>query len=292
MSTLANHAFMKMNGLGNEIVVVDMRGQAGAITADEARAAAQPDGAPYDQLMALHTARTPGTDAYVRIYNSDGSEAGACGNGMRCIAELLFKETGRPTLTFETKAGLLDCWKDDAPGLSTVDMGAPRFAWHEIPLAAAVDDTRAIDLQIGPAGKPILRAPSVVSMGNPHADFLGRRRQRLRPGEARAAVGARSDLSRAGEYFIGAGGVARAHRVAHLGAWRRSHPGVRIGRLRGGGRRGAPRSRRPRGDGDAAGRRPADRWRERDDHVLMTGPVEFEYEGKFAPALFAAAGAA
>jgi diaminopimelate epimerase len=165
MSTLANHAFVKMNGLGNEIVVVDMRGQAGAITADEARAAAQPDGAPYDQLMALHTARTPGTDAYVRIYNSDGSEAGACGNGMRCIAELLFKETGKPTLTFETKAGLLDCWKDDAPGRSTVDMGAPRFAWHEIPLAAAVDDTRAIDLQIGPAGKPILRAPSVVSSG-------------------------------------------------------------------------------------------------------------------------------
>ena len=58
MSTLANHAFIKMNGLGNEIVVVDMRGQAGAITAAEARAAARPDGAPYDQLMALHTART------------------------------------------------------------------------------------------------------------------------------------------------------------------------------------------------------------------------------------------
>ena len=93
--------------------------------------------------------------------------------------------------------------------------------------------------------------------GQPACHFLGRRRQRLRPGEARAAAGARSDLSRAGEYFVGAGGVARAHRVAHLGARRRSHPGVRIGRLRGGGRRGAPRSHRPRGDGDAAGRRPA-----------------------------------
>ena len=53
MSALANHAFVKMNGLGNEIVVVDMRAQPGAITADEARAAAQPGGAPYDQLMAL-----------------------------------------------------------------------------------------------------------------------------------------------------------------------------------------------------------------------------------------------
>src|SRR6185369_9745023 len=111
MSTLANHAFVKMNGLGNEIVVVDLRGQAGSITAAEARAAAQPDGAPYDQLMALHAARTPGTDAYVRIYNSDGSEAGACGNGMRCVAFLVSEESGRDMLAFETSAGLFKCWK-------------------------------------------------------------------------------------------------------------------------------------------------------------------------------------
>src|SRR6476646_3929450 len=132
MSALANHAFIKMNGLGNEIVVVDMRAEAGAITAAEARAAAQPGGAPYDQLMALYVPRTPGTDGFVRIYNNDGSEAGACGNGMRCVAELLFKETGKRTLTFETEAGLLACWKAD---------------------------------------QPILRAPSAVSMGNPHAIF-------------------------------------------------------------------------------------------------------------------------
>ena len=135
MTALANHAFIKMNGLGNEIVVVDMRGQPGTIGAAEARAAAQPGGAPCDQLMTLHAPRTPGTDAYVRIYNNDGSESGACGNGMRCIAELLFKETGKTALTFETKAGLLNCWKGDQPLVSTVDMGKPRFAWNEIPLA-------------------------------------------------------------------------------------------------------------------------------------------------------------
>ena len=98
MSALANHAFIKMNGLGNEIVVVDMRAQPSAITADEARAAAQPGGAPYDQLMVLYAPRTPGTDGFVRIYNNDGSEAGACGNGMRCVAELMFKETGKRAL--------------------------------------------------------------------------------------------------------------------------------------------------------------------------------------------------
>src|SRR5262245_40521200 len=102
MSTLADHPFVKMNGLGNEIVVVDMRSETGAVSAAEARASAQPACAPYDQLMTLHAPRTPGTDAYVRIYNNDGSEAGACGNGMRCIADILFNETGKSALTFET----------------------------------------------------------------------------------------------------------------------------------------------------------------------------------------------
>src|SRR3979490_2591243 len=94
MSALANLAFVKMNGLGNEIVVVDLRAQPGEISAAEARAVAGPQGAHYDQLMALHAPRTPGTDAYVRIYNNDGSEAGACGNGMRCVADVIAKATG------------------------------------------------------------------------------------------------------------------------------------------------------------------------------------------------------
>src|SRR5215813_10252067 len=146
MSTLANHAFVKMNGIGNEIVVVDLRTQGGVVSAGEARAAAQP--VPYDQLMTLHDPRTPGTDAYVRIYNNDGSEAGACGNGTRCIADILFKETGKTALTFETGSGLLNCWKAETPLVSTVDMGKPRFAWNEIPLTEEFRDTRAIELQI------------------------------------------------------------------------------------------------------------------------------------------------
>jgi diaminopimelate epimerase len=171
MSALANHSFFKMNGLGNEIVVVDLRGQASAIGAAEARIAAQSDGATCDQLMTLHAPRSPGTDAYVRIYNCDGSEAGACGNGMRCVAELLFEETGRRAMTLETKAGLLGCWKGDAPFTWTVDMGKPRFAWQEIPLAQAVQDTRAIPLRIGAPDQPLLHSPSALSMGNPHAIF-------------------------------------------------------------------------------------------------------------------------
>ena len=171
MSTLADHAFVKMNGLGNEIVIVDLRVASSVVSAAEARAVAQPGGLHYDQLMVLHAPRTPGTEAYVRIYNNDGSEAGACGNGMRCIAELMFGESGKTALTFETKAGLLNCWKGAQPRVSTVDMGMPRFAWNEIPLAEEFRDTRAIELQIGPIDKPILHSPSAVNMGNPHAVF-------------------------------------------------------------------------------------------------------------------------
>src|SRR5690242_5299427 len=171
MSALANHPFVKMNGLGNEIVVVDMRATPVPITEAEARAIAAPGGAPYDQLMALYPARTPGTDAFVRIFNSDGSEAGACGNGTRCIADILFKETHKSALTIETTAGLVNCWQGTVPLTSTVDMGAPRFGWRDIPLAEEFRDTRAIELQIGPIDAPILHSPSAASMGNPHAIF-------------------------------------------------------------------------------------------------------------------------
>ena len=130
MSALANRPFVKMNGLGNEIVVVDMRRQPAAISATDARAAAQPGGAPYDQLMALYPPRTAGTDSLVRIYNNDGSEAGACGNGMRCVVRRLFETTGQTAVTFETRAGLLNCWQGPQPDLYTVDMGAPKFGWQ------------------------------------------------------------------------------------------------------------------------------------------------------------------
>ena len=129
MGVLANRDFIKMNGLGNAIVVVDLRQGiqqdtqhdaqqvAQPIGADEARAAARQE--PYDQLMALYPGRS-GSDALIRIYNNDGSEAGACGNGMRCVASLVSAETGKAQLSFETSAGAIACWRT-ADGLFTVD---------------------------------------------------------------------------------------------------------------------------------------------------------------------------
>src|SRR6187399_353941 len=171
MSALANHAFAKMNGIGNEIVVVDLRDSRSGVTPEDARAIASPAGVPYDQLMVLLPPRLQGTEAFIRIYNNDGSEAGACGNGMRCVVRRLFEKTGQTAVTFETRAGLLNCWQGPAPDLYTVDMGAPKFAWQDIPLAEEFRDTRYIELQVGPIDAPVLHSPSVVSMGNPHAIF-------------------------------------------------------------------------------------------------------------------------
>jgi diaminopimelate epimerase len=289
MGALANQPFIKMNGIGNEIVVVDLRASGKTIGADEARAAAAPEGAPYDQLMALYPPRTPGTDALVRIYNNDGSEAGACGNGMRCIASLMSGQTGKSTLSFETAAGILNCWKG-ADGLFTVDMGPPRFKWNEIPLAEEFRDTRAIELQIGPIDRPVLHSPSAVSMGNPHAIFwvddveiydlakFGPLLENHPIFPERANITLAHIVSR--EHIVirtwerGAG-LTRACGSAACAAV------VAAARLRRTGRK--VKVTLPGGELTID-------WREKDDHVLMTGPVEFEREGTFDAALFGGAG--
>ncbi len=162
--------FAKMNGLGNQIIVADMRGRADRIAPAAARALAGDPATAFDQIMAIHDPRVEGTDNYIEIINSDGSQAQACGNGTRCVVQALAAETGRTAFTFQTLAGILTA-QEHADGLVSVDMGAPRFGWKDIPLAEEFHDTRMIELQIGPIDAPVLHSPSVVSMGNPHAIF-------------------------------------------------------------------------------------------------------------------------
>lgn len=162
--------FAKMNGLGNEILVVDLRQSPRVLSAAEVSAIARMPKMQFDQLMALHRPKTSGTAAFVRIYNNDGSESGACGNGMRCIAWSERELSGKTAMVFETARGLLRATAMDIATIS-VDMGTPRFAWADIPLAEPFADTRHIELQIGPIDKPVLHSPSVVNVGNPHAIF-------------------------------------------------------------------------------------------------------------------------
>ncbi|RWO37483.1 MAG: diaminopimelate epimerase [Mesorhizobium sp.] len=162
--------FAKMNGIGNEIIVADMRGRADRVAPAAALALNADAATKFDQIMAIHDARTPGTAFFIDILNSDGTGAQACGNGMRCVVQALAAETGQKTFAFETVAGILNA-EEHADGLISVDMGKPHFGWQDIPLAEEFRDTRMIELQVGPIDAPVLHSPSVVSMGNPHAIF-------------------------------------------------------------------------------------------------------------------------
>lgn len=162
--------FARMNGIGNEIIVVDMRGRDDRVAAAAALALNDNPATHFDQIMAVHDPRTPSTDAFVEILNSDGSPAQACGNGTRCVVQALAAETGRTVFALETVAGILNA-QEHEDGTISVDLGKPRFGWQDIPLAEEFRDTRMIELQIGPIDTPVLHSPSVASMGNPHAIF-------------------------------------------------------------------------------------------------------------------------
>lgn len=270
--------FVKMNGLGNEILAVDLRGRAKVMSAAEVRTIAADQRSRFDQLMALHDPKTAGTEAYVRIYNADGSEVEACGNGMRCIGWLAAQATGRRALRFETVAGVLDVTVDGIDRI-TVDMGRPRFGWAEIPLRDVFHDTTRIELQIGPIDEPVLHSPSVVNVGNPHAVFwvdnvmdydLGRFGPLLenhpmfpeRANISLAQVTSR-DAIRLRTWERGAG-LTKACGSAACAA---AVLGARTGRTE-----RKVRVTLPGG--------PLDIEWAADDRILMTGPVEIEYEGE------------
>ena len=169
--------FARMNGIGNRILVVDMRGT-GARVRPEAAVALARGATDFDQIMAIHDPRHEGTHADIRILNRDGSPAGACGNGMRCVGHALHDEGGGGPMTFTVGGQALEARfpggeaPDAATTTVTVDMGRPRLEWDAIPLAEEFADTSRIELQIGPIDAPVLHSPAAVSMGNPHAVFF------------------------------------------------------------------------------------------------------------------------
>jgi len=280
MSPLAHRPFVKMNGLGNEILVLDLRDEPVEVTPAEARALARPTVLPYDQAMVLYPPRQPGTAAFVRILNNDGSESAACGNGTRCIAALEAERTGTPHVRFESAAGLLDCVVN-ADGSVSVDMGPPRLGWREIPLARDVGDTAAVLIP----GFEALGPASLVSMGNPHAVFFVADAdavdlERLGPAlEHHPLFPERANISFASP--IGADAFL-------LHVWERG-----AGRTRACGTAGCATAVSAARTGRAGrtvrvelpGGALALEWRAGDDHVLMTGPVAHEFRGALTPAM-------
>ena len=290
MSPLAHRPFFKMNGIGNKIVVLDLRGSMAAVRPQEAREIGRAAGLHFDQLMVVGDARSPGARAFVEIFNIDGSRAEACGNGTRCVAWVMLRAGAETKLMLETAAGRLACTRD-GEWIFTVDMGIPRLAWNEIPLRDPFFDTRSIELQIGPIDAPILHTPSAVNMGNPHAIFwvddveaydLGRIGPLLenhpifpeRANISLAQVVSRDEIrlkiwERGAGLTLGCGSAACAALVAAV----RKNLCERKARVR-----------LPGGDLEIE-------WREADSHVLMQGPVELEFEGRLAPEIFTGVGA-
>lgn len=158
--------FEKMNGLGNEIIVADMRGRADQITPQAAIYLAQAPLTRFDQIMAVYDPTDGKHDYRMEIWNQDGTEAQSCGNGTRCVVEWLYRTTGARHFTFDTKGGTVEAERLDN-GLVAVDMGLPKCNWHDIPTSHPLDDTLHVSFDCG-----LLPDATLVSMGNPHAIFF------------------------------------------------------------------------------------------------------------------------
>lgn len=156
--------FLKMHGLGNDFVIIDARASMPALSPDRIRQISDRHfGVGCDQFIVIEPSTK--ADVFMRIYNPDASEAGACGNATRCVASLVMAETGRDTITIETISGVLPCTAAEG-GQVTVNMGQPRLEWADIPLAQAQDTA---NVQLGADG---ISNPVCVNMGNPHAVFF------------------------------------------------------------------------------------------------------------------------
>ena len=168
---MAATPFLKMHGLGNDFVVLDARSSALALPPERRRLIAdRRRGVGCDQLIVLEPPTDREADVFMRIYNPDGSEAGACGNATRCVASVVMDERHTDHVTVQTIAGLLESQKtgtgDNGLPVISVDMGPARLDWREIPVREACDTNHL------PVGAGPLQDPVGTGMGNPHATFF------------------------------------------------------------------------------------------------------------------------
>jgi diaminopimelate epimerase len=270
--------FIKMHGLGNDFVVIDARVDTRAVDGAAARAIGDRHrGVGFDQLLVLEPPRQADADVFLRILNTDGSEAEACGNGTRCVAYLLAREKGRERIVVETVAGLLETRAGDQSSVS-VDMGVARVGWRDIPLARECD-TLHLPLALGP-----LRDGVATNMGNPHVTFfiddaeavdletLGPTLEHDPLFPERANIGVVQVLSptrlrfRVWERGVGITIACGSGACAALVAAHRRGLAARQGEVI--------------ADGGAL----AIEWRE-DGHVIMAGPVAVSFTGTLDPSL-------
>jgi diaminopimelate epimerase len=268
--------FLKMNGLGNDFVVVEARSAPFAPTSAEVRAIADREaGIGCDQLVSIEPSGL--ADAKVRFWNADGDEVGACGNASRCVGWLLMEAAGTDQAVMETRSGLLTASRA-GDRIVSVDMGEPGLDWKDIPLAEEMD-TRGIELQVGPIDAPHLHTPGCVSMGNPHVVFFVADAQAAPVREVGPMI-EHHHLFPEGVNVGFAQVVARDH--IRLKVWER---GAGLTKACGTGACAALVAAHRRGLTDRKARLELDggdltiEWREADGHVIMTGAAQVDFTG-------------
>lgn len=273
--------FVKMHGCGNDFVVLDGRATRRALDPDAVRRIGDRHrGVGFDQLLLIE----PGadTDVVLRFFNTDGSESGACGNGTRCVARLLFDEGAADALTIAVGERRLLAERL-ADGRIAVAMGEPVLDWRRIPLAEACD-TLEVPLDV-----PGLPRPVAVNMGNPHAVFF------VADLDAVDVLGLGAQLER-DPMFPERANIGFAQLVApavlRLRVFER---GAGLTQACGSGACAAMVAARRRGLVDDRARLILDggeleiSWAGKGP-VTMTGPTARVFEGRLAPELFADAG--
>lgn len=168
--TQAARPYIRMNGAGNAFIVVQAFEEGFHPSENQVRALAGPAAGlgGFDQLIGVEPSET--ADAFMRVWNADGSMVQTCGNALRCVGWLLLEATGKEEVVIDTLGGPTTA-RRAGDHLVQVDMGTPRLDWTKVPLAEEMD-TRGIELQVGPIDAPLLHTPGAVSMGNPHVVFF------------------------------------------------------------------------------------------------------------------------
>jgi len=269
--------FLKMNGLGNDFVVVEARSEPFAPSEAEARAIAdRASGIGCDQLIAIEPSAN--ADAFMRIWNADGGLVEQCGNAARCVGWLLMEASGKDLVRLETAVGVHEVARA-GPKQVTVDMGRPGLDWRDIPLEEAMD-TRGIELQVGPIDNPVMHTPGAVSMGNPHVVFFVADAETAPVREVGSMIEHhRLFPERTNVEFC----EVKARDRLRVRVWER---GVGVTKACGTGacaalvaaHRRALCNREATVEMDGGDLRI--HWRKADDHVLMTGPVAVEFTGR------------
>lgn len=268
--------FIKMHGLGNDFVVLDARTNAVALAENQILVLAdRRRGIGFDQLVLIEEPESTEATARIRFFNSDGSEAGACGNGTRCVAALLMDETNAENIHLETGGGVLSAWRS-VGGLVTVDMGPPRLDWTDIPLSEKMD-TLHLPISAGELSDPV-----GVSMGNPHCVYFVDDAESVSLAERGPVIEHHNLFPERTNVEVAS---PKGDNHFRLRVWER---GAGITDACGTGACATAVAAYRRGLSgrsvtlDLDGGSLNIQWRDEDDHVLMTGPVSISFTGMVA----------